>query len=67
VVLSRQPADYTIYVRSASFSEQDAAALFAVIWKMPAWPVPEAGLPRATDGFYPARKLLLGILRGPSA
>ncbi len=33
VVLSRQPADYKIYVRSASFSEQDAAALFAVIWK----------------------------------
>jgi len=33
VVLSRQPADYKIYVRSAVFSEQDAAALFAVIWK----------------------------------
>ncbi len=33
VVLSRQPADYKIYVRSANFSEQDAAALFAVIWK----------------------------------
>jgi hypothetical protein len=33
VVLSRQPADYKIYVRSATFSEQDAAALFAVIWK----------------------------------
>ena len=33
VVLSRQPADYKIYVRSAIFSEQDAAALFAVIWK----------------------------------
>jgi uncharacterized protein YdeI (BOF family) len=33
VALSRQPADYKIYVRSASFSEQDAAALFAVIWK----------------------------------
>jgi hypothetical protein len=33
VVLSRQPAEYKIYVRSAVFSEQDAAALFAVIWK----------------------------------
>ena len=33
LALSRQPADYKIYVRSAIFSEQDAAALFAVIWK----------------------------------
>jgi hypothetical protein len=33
VVLSHQPADYKIFVRSAGFSEQDAAALFAVIWK----------------------------------
>jgi hypothetical protein len=33
VALSQQPADYKIYVRSAIFSEQDAAALFAVIWK----------------------------------
>jgi hypothetical protein len=33
VALSRQPAAYKIYVRSASFSQQDAAALFAVIWK----------------------------------
>jgi hypothetical protein len=33
VALSRAPADYKIYVRSADFSEQDAAALFAVIWK----------------------------------
>ena len=32
VTLSRAPAAYKIYVRSASFSEQDAAALFAVIW-----------------------------------
>ena len=33
VALSRQPADYKIYVKSANFSAQDAAALFAVIWK----------------------------------
>jgi hypothetical protein len=32
VALSRTPAAYKIYVRSASFSEQDAAALFAAIW-----------------------------------
>jgi hypothetical protein len=32
VTLSRADADYKVYVRSASFSEQDAAALFAVIW-----------------------------------
>ncbi|HEY1310038.1 MAG TPA: hypothetical protein VGF02_03740 [Pseudolabrys sp.] len=32
VALSRAPAAYKIYVRSAGFSEQDAAALFAVIW-----------------------------------
>lgn len=33
VVLSRAPADYKIYVKSAHYSEQDAAALFAVIWQ----------------------------------
>ena len=33
VTLSRADADTKIYVRSASFSEQDAAALFAVIWQ----------------------------------
>jgi len=33
LALSREPADYKIYVRSAAFSEQDAAALFAAIWK----------------------------------
>jgi hypothetical protein len=33
VALSREPADYKIYVRSATFSQQDAAALFAVIWQ----------------------------------
>ena len=33
VSLSRAPADYKIYVRSAGFSQQDAAALFAVIWQ----------------------------------
>ena len=33
VALSRAPADYKIYVRSASFSQQDAAALFAAIWQ----------------------------------
>jgi len=35
VALSSQPAadDYKIYVRSAHFTERDAAALFAVIWK----------------------------------
>jgi len=35
VDLSKQPAEgaYKIFVRSASVTEQDAAALFAVIWK----------------------------------
>lgn len=33
VSLSRDPADYKIYVKSAHYSEQDAAALFAVIWQ----------------------------------
>lgn len=33
VALSRAPTGYKIYVRSASFSQQDAAALFAVIWQ----------------------------------
>ena len=33
VALSRAEADTKIYVRSANFSEQDAAALFAVIWQ----------------------------------
>ena len=33
VALSRAPAAYKIYVRSADFSQQDAAALFAVIWQ----------------------------------
>ena len=33
VSLSRAPAAYKIYVRSASFSQQGAAALFAVIWQ----------------------------------
>ncbi|MGH6727333.1 MAG: hypothetical protein ACREB8_12435 [Pseudolabrys sp.] len=37
VALSRAPADYKIYVRSAAFSEQDAAALFAAIWKNARW------------------------------
>ena len=32
VTLSRQPADYKIFVRSAHFSGEDAAALFAVMW-----------------------------------
>jgi hypothetical protein len=33
VSLSRAAADARIYVRSANFSEQEAAALFAVIWQ----------------------------------
>jgi hypothetical protein len=33
VSLSRAAADHKIYVKSASFSEQNAAALFAVMWK----------------------------------
>jgi hypothetical protein len=33
VALSRAAADYKIYVQSAKFSEQDAAALFAAIWQ----------------------------------
>src|SRR5690606_15886854 len=32
VSLSREPADHKIYVRSASYSEQEAAALLAVMW-----------------------------------
>lgn len=33
VALSRAPAAYKIYVRSAGISQQDAAALFAVLWR----------------------------------
>jgi hypothetical protein len=33
VALSRDAADYKLYVRSARFSAQDAAALFAVMWR----------------------------------
>jgi len=33
VALSRAAADYKIYVQSAKFSEQDAAALFAANWQ----------------------------------
>ena len=33
VALSRADADYTIYVRSAHFTAQEAAALFAVVWQ----------------------------------
>jgi hypothetical protein len=33
VALSGEAAKYRIYVRSARFSEQDAAALFAVMWR----------------------------------
>ena len=33
VALSRTAGDYKVFVQSASFSEQDAAALFAVIWQ----------------------------------
>lgn len=33
VSLSRNPAAYKIYVKSSRYSEQDAAALFAVIWR----------------------------------
>jgi hypothetical protein len=33
VSLSREPAEHRIYVRSANFSERDAAALFAVMWR----------------------------------
>ena len=43
VALSRAPAAYKIYVRSASFSEQDAAALFAVIWQLGAQSCPLTG------------------------
>ena len=32
VTLTRQPADYKIFVRSAHFTDEDAAALFAVMW-----------------------------------
>jgi len=33
VTLSRDNADHKVFVQSANFSEQDAAALFAVIWQ----------------------------------
>ena len=33
VAVSRQPADYKIYLNSANYTEQDAAALAAVIWQ----------------------------------
>lgn len=33
VALSHEPAAHKIYVQSAAFSQQDAAALFAVIWR----------------------------------
>jgi hypothetical protein len=33
ITLSRAPAPYKIYVQSAAFSAQDAAALFAAIWR----------------------------------
>ena len=33
VALSRAPAPYKIYVQSAAYSAQDAAALFAAIWR----------------------------------
>jgi hypothetical protein len=33
VTLSRAPAAYKIYLRSAGFSQSDAAALFAAIWQ----------------------------------
>ncbi len=33
VTLSRNEAEHKVFVRSANFSEQDAAALFAVIWQ----------------------------------
>lgn len=33
VALSREPAAYKIYLHSATYSEQDAAALAAVIWQ----------------------------------
>src|SRR6185312_13651027 len=33
VALSRQAAAYKIYVRSAHYSDQDAAALFAAMWR----------------------------------
>lgn len=33
VSLSHEPAEHKIYVRSANFSERDAAALFAVMWR----------------------------------
>jgi hypothetical protein len=32
VTVSRAPADYKIFVRSAQFTGEDAAALFAVMW-----------------------------------
>ena len=33
LALSRSAGDYKIFVQSANYSEQDAAALFAVIWQ----------------------------------
>lgn len=33
VAMTRTAADYKVFVKSSNFSEQDAAALFAVIWR----------------------------------
>jgi len=33
VALTHTAADYKVFVKSSNFSEQDAAALFAVIWR----------------------------------
>lgn len=33
IALSREPADYKIYLHSTAYTEQDAAALAAVIWQ----------------------------------
>ena len=33
IAVSHAPSDIKIYVKSASFTEQEAAALFAVVWK----------------------------------
>jgi hypothetical protein len=33
VAMTKTAADYKVFVKSSNFSEQDAAALFAVIWR----------------------------------
>jgi hypothetical protein len=46
VRVSREPADQRLYVRSAAFSPEQAAGLFAVLWRKPAGELHAAAQPR---------------------